>query len=228
VRLGRLADLVILDTRLVGRDRPAAERRPVVGVRRRDRSLLGPAQWKWLEETLGNRESTAGRWTLLASQVVMAPIHLLAAGGAVGRRLGAVGGGLIVNSGQWDGYPDERERLLALIGRHPGEALVLSGDLHSSWVSELRPSDGAGPPVAAEFTVPAVSAPTFARVIRRANSQVAWVDTAGHGYVLLDVTPERIESQWWHVERVGKRTDRERLAATWSVARGDPRPIGGD
>ena len=84
------------------------------------------------------------RWTLLASQVVVAPIHLLAAGGAVGRRLGAVGGGLIVNSGQWDGYPDERERLLSLLGRRPGAALVLSGDLHSSWVPGWRPTTGGG------------------------------------------------------------------------------------
>jgi alkaline phosphatase D len=242
VRLGCLADLVLLDTRLVGRERPAANRRPVVGVRRRDRSLLGPAQWEWLEATLGGGDPAARPWTLLASQVVMAPIHLLTAGGAVGRRLGAVGGGLVVNPGQWDGYPDERERLLALIGRRPGETLVLSGDLHSSWVSELRPSDGAGPPVAADFTVPAVSAPSFARAlapkvrgarslleraIRRANPQVAWVDTAGHGYLLLDVTADRVEGQWWHVERVGKRTDRERLAATWSVRRGEPRPVRG-
>ncbi|HYT38951.1 MAG TPA: alkaline phosphatase D family protein, partial [Acidimicrobiia bacterium] len=179
---------------------------------------------------------------LVASQVVMAPIHLLAAGGSVGRRLGAVGGGLVVNSGQWDGYPDERERLLGLLARRPGGALVLSGDLHSSWVSQLATEDGRGAPVAAEFTVPAVSAPTFARAlapkvwggrsvleraIRRANPHVAWVDTAAHGYLLLDVTAERVEGRWWHVDRVGKRTDAERLAATWSVTRGDPRPFDG-
>jgi alkaline phosphatase D len=246
VPLGPLGDLVLLDTRLVGRERPAAGRRPVVGVRRRDRSLLGPAQWAWLEETLAAREASPRPWTLVASQVVMAPIHLVAAGGRVGgllgRALGAVGGGLVVNPGQWDGYPAERDRLLSALARRPGEALVVSGDLHSSWVSELRPSDGSGPLVAAEFTVPAVSAPTFARalapkvpgarsllerVIRRANPQIAWVDTARHGYVLLDVTAERIDAQWWHVDRVGKRTDGERLAATWSVAHGDPRPAGG-
>ena len=123
-----------------------------------------------------------------------------------------------------------------------GAALVLSGDLHSSWVSRLAADDGRGAPVAAEFTVPAVSAPTFARAlapkvrgarsvlewaIRRANPHIAWVDTATHGYVLLDVTAERIEGQWWHVDRVGKRTEDERLAATWSVRRGDPRPRAG-
>src|SRR2546423_8517917 len=52
VRLGGLADLLLLDTRLVGRDRPAAGRRPVLGIRRRNRSLLGPAQWAWLENEL--------------------------------------------------------------------------------------------------------------------------------------------------------------------------------
>ena len=236
VRLGPLADLVMLDTRLAGRERPVAGRRPVVGVRRRDRALLNREQWEWLEEELAGE---TGRWTLLASQVVVAPIHLLAAAGAAGRSLGAVGGGVIVNSGQWDGYPSERERLLSLLASRRGAALVLSGDLHSSWVAQLAAEDGRAAPVAAEFTVPAVSAPTFARAlapkvkgarsvlewaIHRANPHVAWVDTASHGYVVLDVTPAKIEGQWWHVDRVGKRTEAERLAATWSLSRGDPSP----
>jgi alkaline phosphatase D len=242
VRLGPLADLVLLDTRLAGREQPVAGRHPVVGVRRRDRSLLGPEQWRWLEEELGGAER-AGRWSLVASQVVVAPIHLLAWGGAIGRLFGAVGGGVIVNSGQWDGYPAEREHLLRLLAGRNGESLVLSGDLHSSWVSQLAAEeDGRGGPVATEFTVPAVSAPTFARAlapkvrgarsvlemaIRRANPHVAWVDTASHGYLLLDVTAERIEGQWWHVDRVGRPTEGERLAATWTVRRGDPRPVPG-
>ena len=241
VPLGPLADLVLLDTRLAGREQPVAGRRPVVGVRRRNRALLGPEQWRWLEAELGGNDRT-GAWSLVASQVVVAPIHLLAAGGAIGRLFGAVGGGLIVNSGQWDGYPEEREHLLRLLAGRSGESLVLSGDLHSSWVSQLAAEDGRGRPVAAEFSVPAVSAPTFARAlapkvrgarsalemaIRRANPHVAWVDTAGHGYLLLDVTAERIEGQWWHVDRVGQRTEGERLAATWTVRRGDPRPVPG-
>ena len=245
VPLGALADLVLLDTRLAGREQPVAGRRPVLGIRRRNRRLLSPEQWEWLEGTLGARAAPGGPWTLVASQVVVGPIHLLAAGGRIGRRLGAVGGGLVVNSGQWDGYPDERDRLLGLLAGRRGEGLVLSGDLHSSWVSQLAQDEGRGAAVAAEFSVPAVSAPTFARAlapkvrgaragasalewaIRRANPQVAWVDTASHGYLLLDVTAARIEGQWWHVGRVGRRTDEEHLAATWSVARGDPRPVPG-
>jgi alkaline phosphatase D len=238
VPLGSLADLVLLDTRLGGREAPAAGRRPVVGVRRRDRTLLGPEQWNWLEQELA-REGREGRWSLVASQVVVSPIHLVAGGGGLARRLGAVGGGLIVNSGQWDGYPQERERLLRLLADRKGEALVLSGDLHSSWVSQLALEDGRDAPLAAEFTVPAVSAPSFARAlapkvrcarsvleaaIHRANPHVSWVDTASHGYLLLDVTADRIEGQWWHVDRIGRRTEGERLGATWSLQRGDPVP----
>jgi phosphodiesterase/alkaline phosphatase D-like protein len=108
VPVGPLADLLMLDTRLSGREEPAAGRRPVLGVLRRDRALLGPEQWEWLEAALGQPAAAPARpWALVASQVVTAPIHLLATGGvvsgAIGRRLGAVGGGLIVNSGQWDG-----------------------------------------------------------------------------------------------------------------------------
>jgi alkaline phosphatase D len=239
VPLGSLADLVLLDTRLAGRERPAAGRRPVIGVRRRNRALLNSEQWSWLEDTV---RPDAGPWTLLASQVVVAPIHLLAAGGSLGKHLGAVGGGIVVNSGQWDGYPEERERLLALLARRRGEALVLSGDLHSSWVSQLAADDGRGEPVATEFTVPAVSAPSFARAlapkvrgarsvlewaIHRANPHVAWVNTAAHGYLVLEVTAERLCGQWWHVDRIGMRTGHEHLAATWSVRRGDPRPESG-
>jgi phosphodiesterase/alkaline phosphatase D-like protein len=236
VPLGGLCDVLVLDTRLVGRQSPAAGRRPVVGVWRRDRSLLGGAQWAWLTEELG---CPGPAWRLVASQVVVAPIHVVripAALRPLGRLLGSVGGGLLLNPGQWDGYPDEQQRLFDLLAARRGDALVVSGDLHSSWASELRPEAGA-PAVAVEFVVPAVSAPSFAlalapripggrrlleRVFRAQNPHVRFLDTASHGYVLLDVTPERIEAQWWHVDPVRRQHRGERLAATWSVARGRP------
>ena len=58
--------------------------------------------------------ATGRAWTLVASQVVVtAPIHLLAAGGRLGRRLGAVGGGL--------------DRELRAVGRLPGGAGAAAG-----------------------------------------------------------------------------------------------------
>jgi alkaline phosphatase D len=214
VRLGNIADLLMLDTRLAGRDRPAAGRRPVLRIWDRRRHLLGKAQWRWLERELGR--SGAG-WRLVASQVMVAPV--------------AVGPGRLgVNPGMWDGYPAERARLLKLLAAHSGEAVVVSGDLHSSWAAELGPS--------VEVTVPAVSAPSFAQamapkipggrrlmewILRLFNGHVRYLDTASHGYVVLDLTPDVLEAQWWHVDTV-RRADRgEHCAARFSVVRGEPR-----
>jgi alkaline phosphatase D len=111
----------------------------------------------------------------------------------------------------------------------------VSGDLHSSWASHL--TDRAGRPVAAEITVPAVSAPTFARslappgpfgaallvrLIRNQNRHVSWVDISHHGYAVLDITEERIEAHWWHVLRSDQRAAGERLAARAVLRHGDP------
>jgi alkaline phosphatase D len=214
VRLGNIADLLILDTRLAGRDRPAAGRRPVVRVWDRRRGLLGRSQWHWLEGEL--KRSGAG-WRVVASQVMVAPVAV-----APGR--------LGINSGMWDGYPAERARLLKLLAGHRGEAVVVSGDLHSSWAAELGP--------AVEVNAPAVSAPTFAQalapkvpggnrlmewILRRANRHVRYLDTDHHGYVVLELTPGRLEAQFWHVDTVRHPDRSEHCAARFTVERGEPR-----
>ncbi|HWI04886.1 MAG TPA: alkaline phosphatase D family protein, partial [Acidimicrobiales bacterium] len=104
LQLGPLADLVLLDTRVIGRDEPVLNSdRPVIKVRPEPRSLLGDEQWRWLE---GRLSSSGSRWLLVANQVMMAPLRAL-----------NVAGGLGVNAGQWDGYPAERERFYALLQR---------------------------------------------------------------------------------------------------------------
>lgn len=217
VRLGNLGDVLVLDTRLAGRDRPAAGRRAVLRVWHRHRDLLGKPQWRWLEAEL--RRPAAG-WRLVASQVMVAPVAV-----APGR--------LGINPGMWDGYPVERDRLLKLLAAHRGEAVVVSGDLHSSWAAELGP--------AVEVTAPAVSAPTFAQalapripgsrqlmewILRRANPHVRYLDTTRHGYVVLELTPGRLEAQWWHVATVRRPDPEEHCAARFTVARGEPRLLG--
>ena len=214
IRLGNLVEVLMLDTRLAGRAEPAAGRRPVLRVWDRRRRLLGKDQWRWLERELSR---PAAGWRLVASQVMVAPVAV-----APGR--------LGVNPGMWDGYPGERDRLLKLLGAHRGESVVVSGDLHSSWASDLGP--------AVELTAPAVSAPTFAQalapklpgarrglewVLRMANAHVRYLDTARHGYVVLEVTPDELEAQWWHVATVRHRDPAEHCAARFTVTRGEPR-----
>ena len=237
--LGDLAELVVLDARLVGRERPAAEgRRTVATVETRDRSLLGADQWQWLGEEL---RSSSSRWLLLANQVMMAPLRAL----DVPRPLrwllpGLVSGGAGVNAGQWDGYPAERRALFELLADEDlGNVVVLSGDLHSSWAAELTLDPAADrPPVGVEFVTPSVTSRAFAeqvtpsvpgsraalrRLVAGQNPHVRFFDLEHHGYLVVDVAAESLGVEFWHVDTVGRRVPGERLAAEWVVRDGERR-----
>ncbi len=215
VSWGDLADLLMLDTRLVGRDEPVGGGRGVVvRVPRgdRERSLLGPAQRAWLAAEVA---ASTARWRLLGNQVVLAPTPLVA--------------GRLLNPGQWDGYPGERDWLYGILAAAGGNAAVLSGDIHSSWANDL--------PVGAEFVGPSVSSPSFAdilvpggrlgatmseRTFRWQNRHVRMVDLRHHGYVVIDVTPERVRGDWWHLDTVVGASPAETRAASWELRWGRP------
>ena len=104
LRWGDLADLALLDTRLIGRDEPVGRGNGVVvKVSDTGRSMLGEDQRTWLETEMA---ASTARWRVLASQVVLAPIPLMA--------------GRLLNPGQWDGYPEERDWLFRVLGAARG------------------------------------------------------------------------------------------------------------
>lgn len=237
--LGDLAHLVMLDTRLAGREQPAREgERAVATLDEGGRSLLGEEQRAWLQDQL---RASAGRWSLLGNQVMMAPLRALQVPPVLRRILrGLVAGGAGVNSDQWDGYPAERRVLFDFLqGQALADTVVLSGDLHSSWAAELmaEPSGTgtAAGAVGVEFVTPSVTAPSFAggvappipfghallrRLVVRQNPHVRFFDLERHGYVVLDLTEERAQAEWWHVATVFERRRAESLAASWQVRRG--------
>src|SRR5258705_72913 len=47
-----------------------------------------------------------------------------------------------------------------------------------------------------------------------------WVDLDSHGYVVIDVTRERVTAEWWFVDTVVQRAPGQRLGAAWTVERG--------
>ena len=237
---GDLVRLIVLDTRLEGRDRPAEDgKRAVATVGKRERSLLGAEQRRWLHDEL----RALAAWRLLGNQVMMAPLHVLRLPGLLRRLVpGIVAGGAGVNAGQWDGYPEERRRLFEFLRRETvRDVVVLTGDLHSSWAAELTldPSAQSGA-VGVEFVTPSVTARSFVeevapplpgssavlrRLVARQNPHVRFFDLERHGYLLVDVDSERVVAEWWHVDTVASRSTGERLAARWAVRRGDPRLV---
>lgn len=116
---GNLAEFNVLDTRQYRTKQPAqANRRDAANI------LLGDRQEKWLNDGM---DRSRARWNVLAQQIFLAQRDLEA--GPEHR----------FSTDAWDGYVADRDRLLRFIGeRKPANPVVLTGDVHSNWVADLK------------------------------------------------------------------------------------------
>lgn len=219
LRYGDLAELVMLDTRLWGRDSVVDA---VVGPLLPpdpSRSLLGDDQATWLEERL---TSSTSQWKVVGQQVMISLLRIDAS--------------IAANpNDQWQGYTSSRTRFLEFV-RDSGtkDVVVLTGDIHSSWASEVPldplvagsydPATSQGS-ILVEFVTPAVTSPGlsgFTSVIDAArpfNPGIKFVDLEKRGYIVLDVTAERTQAAWFWVDDIVSPTAGvESFAAAYSVA----------
>jgi len=151
------------------------------------------------------------------------------------------GGGQTLNPDQWDGYVAARRRLFdTLRASGLGDVVVLTGDIHTSWACELTddpndpasydPATGAGA-VGVEFVTTSVTSPgidgvgnALIPVFQSANPHIKWADLERRGYVVLDVTPERVQAAWFHFDRVDLPDQAvEMFAKAFSVRAGETR-----
>ena len=100
---------------------------------------------------------------------------------------------------QWDGYVAARQRLTAFLQlRRPWNPIVLSGDIHSSWVHDVKtdynvPSSAT---VGTEFVGPSISsgfsplALPFVNAALADNPQTKFFDGVYRGYLRCTVRPE--------------------------------------
>ena len=225
-RFGELLDLTMLDTRLYGRDREAANPKDHAVIQNPKRSLLGPTQEAWLYDQLQRSKGDGVSWRILGQQVMLG-------------QLGGYGETPILNTDQWDGYPHARTRLLNVLeeGRIDNVA-VLTGDIHSSWALDVArdpfgaaysASTGKGS-LAVEFVTPSVTSP-FLTDRKAAEARAAqglethphmrFIDLFHKGYVLIDITRERLQGEFWHLATITERRREERLAAAYFTARGN-------
>ena len=242
VHCGTLMDIFLINTR-THRDQPAAPPH----MHDPDRTALGLDQRQWLFDEFDHSTST---WRLLANPSVLgttwkpdlpesARLPLLKA------RLIAADG-LGPDYDQWDGYPAERYLLLRRMRDHKlGNFVVLSGDIHTGLAQELKmdPSDPASRPFAIECVNTSVTSQNFDDKMKwkpRTRSipyeqellghfpQMKYIDLDSHGYSIVDVTPERVQVEWWNVDGVLKRTKKESRGAAFQIPTGRPTliPIG--
>lgn len=192
IKYGDLLELIMLDTRLHGREQQAGTTGST--VTNPNRQMLGTDQFTWLGNRLSN---TNARWKILAQQVMMAPLQV---------------GGTAFNGDQWDGYPAERTRVYNhIIQNNINNVVVITGDIHSSWANDLPLSSynsttGAGS-VGVEFVTPSVTSPGLnlpggAAAIQLANSHIKFCNLNQKGFVLLDVNKNRTQADWFFVSTI--------------------------
>ena len=227
VPLGDLAEVVLLDARLGGRDEALDSAGGDGDLDSEDRAMLSEEQWTWAAERVADRSHV---WSLVTSQVPVSRMHLPMPGDVdldVGLPEGyTVRDGVGVCTDQWDGYAAERERLVRLLDDRDGGVVVLSADVHSSWVFD-GPFASDGRPVAGELTGTAVSSTTMGGNLGRAGSalgervgenmdHVRWVDLDEYGFLLADVSPDRLRGEFWAVDP-DDRSATARLLSAWEI-----------
>ena len=179
-----------------------------------DRTVLGPVQERWL---LGQLTKAKTRWRVIAQQMLMAPLD---------QRLGD---GHTWWSEAWDGYPAARRRLLGHIAeRRIENCVVLGGDVHSFWVTDLKAdfADAASPVVAAEFvgtsvTSGGISYDQVARILPE-NPHVRFFESRERGYILADVTHDRWRSELRVVSTITEPNATVRTLRAYVVNAGRP------
>lgn len=185
--LSDLARLVLLDTRLDGRDPPPVD---AADWQRPDRRIMGSSQEASLLEAIARDDVVH---TVLASQVFLSRVPVLA------------------NLDAWDGYPAQQARVLAAIEAAPALVSVMTGDQHASYAFDLAgvgydPVTRAGS-IGVEWCMPAVASPPLApdpreaeRVLLEGTPHLRWTEQSSAGYVLLDLDRERARAEWWFIE----------------------------
>ena len=217
IEFGDLVSMNVLDTRQYRDDQACGDRfRPDCDARLDPaRTLLGLEQERWLYDGLAT--STA-RWNVLAQQVMVAPLERRSSEGLVTHSMDT-----------WDGYPAARRRLLDVLASGKVAApVILTGDIHSSWVADLH-VDGLGSPlvgtelVGTSITTNGDGEDTLFEQdpARDLNPHFRFHDER-RGYVFCDVTPERLTAHFRAVRYISRPGAPLQTKAVFVVENGRP------
>ncbi|KAJ3145871.1 hypothetical protein HK101_002397 [Irineochytrium annulatum] len=229
-RFGNLLDLIMLDTRIHGRD--ASGETNATLLQAESRTILGEDQERWFENELVESRDRGAAWRFVGNQVVFAPMDKW---------------GLKINLDAWDGYPKNRERVMDFIQKENIEDIVvLTGDIHTSlafnvpvdpWdTATFNSTTGAGS-LLVEFVSPAVTSPSplesinlgllnpvAERVLMAAEPHLHFIDLSRRGYMVVRVCAERVTVEYWYPRSIRvRRHGDEVLGAVMETERGSKR-----
>ena len=213
---GNLVEFQVLDTRQYRTPQPCGDgNKPLCDeVFSTDATLLGVAQEDWLTARLSK---SPAKWNVLAQQIMM---------GRVDRNPEE---GVAMSMDQWSGYDVPRTRLLSWLRDHKiSNPVVLTGDIHSNWVNDLKPNfdDAQEQPVATEFVGTSISSGGDGAETRKDTAGVLRDNpfvkfyNAERGYVRCTITPKAWESDYRVVTSVTQPTFEALSRAKFTVEAG--------
>ncbi|WP_235534696.1 alkaline phosphatase D family protein [Nocardioides sp. Soil777] len=230
---GRLAEISMLDLRTY-RDQQVTTPLADPAVDDPERTIAGREQLDWLKDSL----TAPVQWKLVGNPVMIAPVTFAQVPQDLIGPVDDVTGilprdGAAYNVDQWDGYTDDRRELFAHIrDRGLRDVVFLTGDIHSAWACDL-PYDAATYPLGDSAgvelvctsvtsnnldditgTPPRTASLTVEAAIQTSNRHVRYLNFDDHGYSVLDVTPARVQMDYYVI---GDRADRNAPAA-WATS----------
>jgi len=182
--LGDLAKIVMLDTRLEGREIQLGANDP--NFNDTSRTLLGSAQFNWFKNELS---TTSQPWKIIGNQVMVGAVEIF---------------GNPINTDSWDGYSAERQKLFDhLSTNNIDNTVVLTGDIHTSWALDLK---NGNTPVGVEMVTPSVTSSgspiNLSALIIVQNPHIKYVELTKKGFILVDITPQKVQGDWYNVNTI--------------------------
>lgn len=218
LNFGNLASFSMLDTRQYRSDQPCGDGSKPACPESLDpkQTMMGSKQEQWLMR--GLRQSRT-RWNVVAQQVMVSPADSVA--GAEQR----------FSMDQWNGYAAARKRFLEFLrDAKPSNPVVLTGDIHTNWVNDLKPEfyKESSPVVATEFVGTSVTSGGDGSDVRpntetmlSENPHIKFFN-AQRGYVRCALTPNRWQTDFRVVPTVSKPDEPISTRASFVVENGQP------
>jgi len=188
-------------------------------------TMLGAEQENWLARELErNARSTA--WQMVGMGTIlgrtMMPREAIAwlrpdvSEGTLtsfSNSIRAASHGLPMWMDRWDGYPAARSRLLRAAQQADADLVMLSGDSHNAWAYSLVED---GRPAGVEFAGQSVTSSGMegntgadprivAQGLIAANPELQWADTSRRGYMMIEITPQRVTGEWLFMQTIKAR-----------------------
>src|SRR5690606_26362887 len=214
---GSLLRFQVLDGRQYRTDQPCGDgyQSDCAGAADPSATMLGAAQERWLIDELAH---TRARWNVLANQVPFAPSARIREGTRQ------------FDVDKWTGYLSQRGRVTeALAARRDANPVIITGDVHVSWVADVKRDydDESAPAVATEFVGTSITSGGDGRAggadnpLLRANPHMRFFD-ARRGYVRCAVSRDTFSADYRLVDYVSRPGAPVQTAARFIVENGRP------